>query len=283
MNRWLGLLALLVLAACDGPRSDERSSDGLIAAAAAVSYDGSDAAERTERVTHGERLTRILGCKACHGDDLRGSNVTKDDPSMGDWWAPNVTLLMSKYNDAELDRLIRHGEPKDKRPFYFMPAEALQFVSDADLQAVIAYLRTLEPGGEQVPPVKKGPTFVELERKGEFAPSLEMVRRFRAEQPPDLGDQHKLGRYIAMTVCTECHNAKLQGFEGFSPDLDIAGAYEPSELTRLLTTGEGKVKKDLGLMTATSRMRFSNFTPAEREAIVRYIVARAANPEPHSP
>ena len=194
---------------------------------------------------------------------------------MGDWWAPNVTLLMPEYTDAELDRLIRHGEPKDKRAFYFMPAEALQFVSDADLRAVIAYLRTLKPGGGQVPAVRKGPTFIELEQKGEFAPSLEMVRRFRAEQPSDLGDQHKLGRYIAMTVCTECHNAKLQGFEGFSPNLDIAGAYEPKELTRLLTTGEGKVKKDLGLMTATSRMRFSRFTPAERDAIVRYLVARA--------
>ncbi len=126
-----------------------------------------------------------------------------------------------------------------------------------------------------MPPVTKGPTYLELERKGEFAPSLEMVRRFRAEQPIDLGEQHKLGRYIAMTVCSECHNAKLQGFEGFSPNLDIAGVYEPQELRRLLTTGEGKVKKDLGLMTATSRMRFAKFTPREREAIVQYLVARA--------
>ena len=28
-----------------------------------------------------------------------------------------------------------------------------------------------------------------------------------------------------MTTCTECHNGALQGFEGFTPDLDIAGAY----------------------------------------------------------
>jgi mono/diheme cytochrome c family protein len=194
---------------------------------------------------------------------------------MGDWWAPNVTLHLANYSNAELERLIRHGEPKDRRTFYFMPAESLQYVSDADLDALVAYLRTLKAAGDQVPPVKKGPLFIELEKKGEFAPSPEMIRRFRAEQPVDLGVQHQLGRYVAMTVCTECHNSKLQGFEDFSPNLDVAGAYEAHELARLLTTGEGKAKKDLGLMSTTARHRFSKLTPRERDAVVQYMLARA--------
>jgi mono/diheme cytochrome c family protein len=242
---------------------------------AAVSYEGADGADQEAMVAHGERLSRVLGCKACHGEDLQGNNVTKSDPAMGEWWAPNITLAMAGYSDAALERLIRHGEPRDGRPFYFMPAESLQFLSDADLKAVIGYLRTLAPGGERMPPVKKGPTYIALEKTGEFAPSPEMVRRFRSEQPVDLGERHRLGRYIAMTVCSECHNAKLQGFEGFSPNLDIAGAYEPEELTRLLTTGEGKSKKDLGLMSASARHRFAYLTPAEKNALVGYLVARA--------
>ena len=277
MKLWI-VASLLALAACD-QRGGEMTDPQAPVVPAAVSYQGADATSAADRVAHGERLSHILGCKACHGDTLQGQNVTEKDPAMGDWWAPNVTLMMANYSDAELERLIRHGEPKDGRPFYFMPAESLQFVSDADLKAVVAYLRTLKPKGEAMPPVKKGPTFIELEKKGEFAPSPEMVRRFRAEQPVDLGEQHRLGRYIAMTVCSECHNAKLQGFDGFSPNLDIAGVYEPEELTRLLTTGEGKVKKDLGLMTATSRMRFSKLQPAEREAIVRYLLARVQQPQ----
>jgi len=266
-------LAAAGLASCGSEQSSDQPP-ALKAQVAAISYDGAAATELPAQIAHGERLSFILGCKGCHGDDLRGKNVTEKDPDMGDWWAPNVTLLLQDYSDQELDRLIRRGYPKDGRTFYFMPAESLQYLSDADLAAVIAYLRTLRPGGEQMPPVKKGPLFLELEQKGEFAPAPEMIRRFRSDEPVDLGPRHRLGRYIAMTVCSECHNSSLQGYEGFSPTLDTAGAYEVPELERLLTTGEGKVKKDLGLMTETSRHRFSKFTPAERSAIIAYVKAR---------
>ncbi|MGI8611688.1 MAG: c-type cytochrome [Sphingomicrobium sp.] len=269
-------LAAAGISACDRNSHSERSE--MAATPAAVTYDGATATDRSAVVAHGERLSFILGCKACHGDDLRGNNVTKDDPSMGQWWAPNITLLLAKYDDAALGRLIRHGVPHDGRTMYFMPFESLQFLSDADLAAVIAYLRTLRPGGEQTPAVKKGPLYIELEQKGEFAAAPEMIRRFKADQPVDLGPEHRLGRYIAMTVCSECHNASLQGFEGFSPSLDTAGAYDIAELERLLTTGEGKVKKELVLMSATSRLRFAKFTPRERAAIVAYLKARAERP-----
>ena len=268
---------LLLLAACDRKVADGQPE--VEAQPAALTYEGGDYQTAPAKVAHGERLSFILGCKACHGDDLRGNNVTKDDPSMGEWWAPNVTLLLAKYDDAALGRLIRNGVPHDGRTMYFMPFESLQFVSDADLAAVIAYLRTLPPGGEQTPAVKKGPLYIEMEKKGDFAAAPEMIRRFKADQPVDLGAQHRLGRYIAMTVCSECHNSSLQGFEGFSPSLDTAGAYEVAELERLLTTGEGKVKKELVLMSATARHRFSKFTPRERAAIVAYLKARAERPQ----
>ncbi len=271
-------LAAAGISACD--RNSENGERAKVPATpASVTYEGAGAANRAAVLAHGERLSFVLGCKACHGDDLRGNNVTKDDPPMGEWWAPNITLLLAKYDDAALGRLIRHGVPHDGRTMYFMPFESLQFVSDADLAAVIAYLRTLEPGGEQTPAVKKGPLYIELEQKGEFAAAPEMIRRFKADQPVDLGPRHRLGRYIAMTVCSECHNRSLQGFEGFSPSLDTAGAYEVDELERLLTTGEGKVKKELVLMSATARLRFAKFTPRERAAIVAYLKARAERPQ----
>ena len=272
------LLAATVLSACDGDRS-QQTGPTVPATPAAITYDGAEATEPAAQIAHGERLAFMLGCKGCHGDDLKGRNVTANDPSMGEWWAPNVTLHMANYSDRELDRLIRHGEPKDKRTFYFMPAESLQYLSDADTAALIAYLRTLRPTGEQMPPVKKGPLFIQLEQAGEFAPAPEMIRRFQASRPADLGEQHQLGRYIAMTVCSECHNSELQGYTDFSPTLDTAGAYSNAELERLLTTGEGKVKKDLGLMSSSARHRFAKFTPRERSAIVAYLKARADRPQ----
>ena len=62
---------------------------------------------------------------------------------------------------------------------------------------------------------------------------------------------------------------------GFSPNLDIAGAYSPAELETLLTTGKGKSKPDLGMMSEMSRDVFSHFTTAERQAIIGYVKARA--------
>jgi mono/diheme cytochrome c family protein len=193
--------------------------------------------------------------------------------------APNLTLLLASYSDADLDKVVRHGVPKDGREFWFMPSETLQYVSDADFAALITYLRTVKPAGKPMPPIRKGPTFLEQVAKGDFTNATGMVKRFQASQPVDLGEQHAFGRYIAMTTCSECHNSELQGYEGFSPNLDLAGVYSAGELETLLTTGKGKAKPDLGLMSETAQRRFSKLTPRERAAIVAYIKARADRPQ----
>ena len=71
----------------------------------------------------------------------------------------------------------------------------------------------------------------------------------------------------------------MQGYDGFTPNLDIAGSYSSEELTTLLTTGEGKVKKDLGLMSEVAKNHFSKLTPTERAAVVAYIKARVDRPQ----
>ena len=92
---------------------------------------------------------------------------------------------------------------------------------------------------------------------------------------------HVLGRYIAAATCAECHGADLSGVPDFSPgvnspDLDVAAMYSDAELTRLLTTGEGKAKPDLGLMTLVGKGYFAYFTPHERGVLIAYLKARAA-------
>ena len=164
--------------------------------------------------------------------------------------------------------------PKDGREFWFMPVESFQFLSDPDLDALIAYLRTLKPEGKQLPPIKKGKGFEEDVERG-FGNSKQQVARYRAELLPYLGQEHEWGRYLVSTTCTACHNSKLQGYEGFTPNLDIAGAYSEAELTKLLTTGEGKTRKDLGMMSEMGRDIFAKFTPKERAAVVGYVKEHA--------
>ena len=91
---------------------------------AQLTYEGADYKTDAAKVAHGKRLAVILDCTGCHGSNLQGTNLA-DKPDDGAMYAPNITLLLGKYSDAELDKLIRHGEPKDGREFWFMPVEAI--------------------------------------------------------------------------------------------------------------------------------------------------------------
>ena len=281
MRATIILLALASLTAC-GSKPETANEAGVEAVPAALVFDGADYKDDAAKLAHGKRLTFVLGCTACHGDKLQGRNVSADDPEYGDMNAPNITLLLDKYSDADFDRLLRHGTPKDGREFWFMPVESYQFLSDADLAALVAYLRSLKPEGKQLPPIRKGKGFNEEVEKGLFANAAAQTKRYAAEAPVDMGPQHARGMGLARTVCTGCHNSKLQGYEGFTPDLDIAGAYSPEELETLLTTGEGKSKPDLGLMKSIALSSLSKLTPAERQALIAYLMARANRPQPAS-
>ncbi len=271
------LLALASLSACD--RKTESEQPVVPAAAAQPSFEGADYNDDAAKVAHGKRLANVLACIGCHGENLQGTNVTADDPSYGEMNSPNITLLLATYSDADFDQLIRHGKPKDGREFWFMPVEGFQFLSDADFAAVVAYLRTFKPAGTQLPPIRKGKGFEEDLARG-FGNAQQQIQRYRNDPPVDLGSQYEWGRHLVRTVCTMCHNSKLQGYEGFSPDLDIAGAYLPEELEVLLTTGKGKARPDLGLMSEMARESLSQLTPQERSAIIAYVKARADRPQP---
>ncbi len=267
---------LLLLAACGQDDSDRAQEPE--AEPAALTFEGADAPSPAPKVAHGKRLATILDCTGCHGSDLQGSDLA-EKPADGAMYAPNITLLLANYSDAELDKMLRGGVPKDGREFWFMPVESYQFLSDADVGAVIAYLRTVKPAGKALPAFQKNRALQKEIAAGTIGNAQVQMAKFRKEMPPEVGEQHAWGRYLAQNSCTSCHNNALQGWEGFTPNLDIAGAYSKAELTRLLTTGEGKVKKDLGMMTGMARNSFSKLTQRERDAIVDYVLARAQRPQ----
>lgn len=275
MRKLLIAVAAVSLVACMKREEDPAKTE---AKPVVLAYDGAGASDPAAILKHGARLSDVLSCSGCHGTNLQGKNVTADDPAYGDMNAPNVTLAMTKYSDADFTRLMREGVPKDGREFWFMPVESFAHLSEPDMAALLAHLRSFKPTGSQLPPIRKGKGFAEDVERG-FTNGTSQIARARAAPPVDLGQAHARGRYIAMTTCTACHNNQLQGYDGFAPNLDIAGSYTAEELTRLLTTGEGKVKKDLGLMSEVARDHFSKLTAAERTAVVGYIKARVDRPQ----
>ena len=263
------LLATAGLSACNS--QPEKTAEA--ATPAAITFDGATATDAKARLAHGERLSWILGCKGCHGEMLQGENVTPDDPGMGDMWASNVTLRLANYDDAAFAKFLREGEVHDGRKLVFMPIESLQYLSDADVAALTAYLRTVPKGGKEMPPVRLGTLWGDTSPAADFVPAKAMAARFRSMMTPYNG-KYAQGHYIAQTVCSECHNANLQGYEEFSPNLDIVGTYDDAGLMHLLTTGEGKVKKDLGLMSGVAKHRTARMTEGERKELIGYLRER---------
>jgi len=235
------------------------------------------------QVREGRRLAKLYGCTSCHGADYRGLRYN-DDPTLVRNYAPNLTLIAASTSDEELATAIRQGvRAREGRGLWGMPSATFSTITDRELAAVLAHLRSLPAGGTPMrgdPPglrariaVLRG-SFGDGEAAQRSAPTLIAAARMRP--PVDLGQQFAKGRHIAATVCSECHGSDLGGdaAEG-GPDLIIAAAYDLEDFRRLLRTGIPPGGRDLGLMAETAREDLKVFTDDEIQALHAYLVARS--------
>jgi len=234
------------------------------------------------------RQARLLGCLSCHGAGLSGNDVI-DEPWIGEVNAPNLPRLMKQRTDQQVAAAIRQGVSADGRPLLVMPSGLFSRLNDADVSALIAWMRSLPADAPESRPL----TLTLLGRwmllNGDLPRQPGLVPLYQRAQPPDLGPQHAKGRYIAATVCAECHSADLRGGERphadfntefgdgtpASPDLDIAGAYDLLAFSGLLRTGIPPGGRDLGMMSEVARDDFKEFTDDEIRALHAYLQARA--------
>jgi mono/diheme cytochrome c family protein len=179
---------------------------GSCAAAALAVYASAVAAET--QVERGEYLVRgIMGCGNCHtplGPDgfvmeqeLGGRLVEDIEPFTA--YAPNITPAgrISEWSDEELAKSIREGiRPDGSIIGPPMPFSAYRHLSDEDLGAVVAFLRTLEPVENEVPPSE-----YRIELPPAYGPPVESV------SAPEAGATAEYGEYLSMAVahCMECH------------------------------------------------------------------------------
>jgi cytochrome c553 len=245
-------------------------------------FDGAYASDAEGRQFHGERLTYVLGCRGCHGDNLQGALFTKDHPEWGPLYASNLTVEVPEYSDAQLDSIIRKGTHPERKTVWGMPSQIFQNLSDRDFKALVAYLRSLKPAGSKLP----NPQFSAADKKdikaGIYKPAVQMVADFKRAQPVDLGPKYSLGRYVASVTCEECHGSNLGGDPiGKTPDLVVASGYTRGEFEKLITqgipTGGRKLKP---MMHDVAVGRFSHLTRRERHALYGYLKARAEQPSP---
>ncbi|MCA0920135.1 c-type cytochrome [Pseudooceanicola nanhaiensis] len=177
---------------------------------AALAVAGSATAPRAETpAERGATLVQgIMGCGNCHtpmgpegpvmSQDLSGRLVDKND--MFTAIAPNITPAgrVADWSDAELARAIREGiRPDGSIIGPPMPFAAYRAMSDEDLAAVVAYLRTV-PAVEADP----GQSTYAIPLPPAYGPPLETP-----VTAPPAGATVEYGGYLAaLGHCMECHS-----------------------------------------------------------------------------
>lgn len=198
----------------------------------------------------GERIVTVRnGCVDCHGKDLSGA-VVMDNPAMGQIAGPNLTpAALNDWSDADLARAIRHGIGRDQRPLVLMPSHDYLPLSEGDLAAIIAYLRSLPPVENQTPPVKLGPVAKAL-LAFDKAPSLLPAQIIDHQTPfaskPAEAATPDFGRYLAQSACAGCHGPQFAGgpIPGGDPnwppasDLRVVGSWDLPAFQAALRTGK---------------------------------------------
>ncbi len=268
--KWIGItVGALVIAACVAIYgvSEYRLRQRFDIAATPITVQTDSVA-----IAAGRHILETRGCEGCHGPALRGK-VFFDQPWLARLIAPNVSKAIRGYSDAELARLLRHGVRPNGRGVAVMPSSMFYHLDDEDLGALIGYLRTLpEKEGEQLP----SNSMRLLARIGLAIGQYKVEPRITHDAPraPKGPDPASLGRYIAMSSCTECHGQRLQGSPQGAPALSIVGGYTPSEFAKLMREGLPKDGKEREMMSPVARSRFSHFTDEEVNALYAYLAGK---------
>lgn len=180
-----------------------------------------------EKIARGKAVSAML-CTECHLDPstgrLTGKKMDDMPPEFGTIYSRNITgdpeAGIGAWTDGELAFLLRTGIGRDGQ---YLPPYMIKLprVDDADLEAILAFLRSddplVAPDSEEPPPSEPG-LLVKFLSRVAFKPFP------YPEQPvaaPPRGDSVAYGRYLVQDFldCYACHSESFKTMNGIHPEL----------------------------------------------------------------
>lgn len=237
-------------------------------------------------IARGQHIANAIAvCVECHGENLGGS-ILLDDPALGRIVAPNLTRGQNgrgnALSDADMARVLRYGVKPDGTSVKIMPADDYTHLNDADLTAVISWVRSLPPVDSDLPPHEfrgMGRLLIALNQLDIF-----VAARFDPNVPrPEVTEAVSVeyGNYLAdIAGCTGCHGPGLSGgpIPGAPPDwppaanITVAGATNGwSEADFINTIRTGIDPSGHQLVDEMPYEQYANMTDDELKAIWAFI------------
>lgn len=272
---------------------------GLALAAALIGTTHAQAAGKADLVKRGDYLVNtILTCQNCHtpigpkGPDFSkafSGGLVFDEPPFK-VTASNITqdkeTGIGAWTDEQIKTLLRTGKrPDGVQVAEVMPTAFYGIITERDMDAIVAYLRTVKPIKNKVPePVYKIP-LPHHAFPGSEKPYTEAM----------LKDPVKNGFYLAtIGHCMECHTPfQPKGGKDFVGDLGKGGMEFPGpwgkSVSRNITSSKTKgiggwsdaeIKRAItkGISKDGSHLKppmgypyYARMTPADLDAIVAYL------------
>lgn len=275
------------------------NSFGRVGVVAALTLVGIASANAETPVERGKYLMNgIVACDNCHtpkgpqgpimSQYMAGGLKFDEKPFTA--YAPNITpdpeTGIGKWTDAQLIAAIREGKRPDGSiigpP---MPIELYRDMSDTDVKAIVAYMRTVKPVKNAVPK-----SVYRMPLPKDYGPPVVSV--------PDVPrtDKVKYGDYLtnALGHCTECHTPlEANGHRDFKDKIGMGGdpfrgpwgitvarnitphpdaglgKWTDAEIKRAFTKG---ISRDGSKLNPPMPYRsYDNISAADQDAIVAYL------------
>ena len=181
----------------------------------------------------------------------------------------------ASHTDLDYVRAIRHGIDHDGTALLIMPSNFFHNFSDADLGAIITYIRSVPPVDNELPGSTLGPFgrfFLLI--GAPFLAANEIDHTAPRPTVPEHGVTAEYGKYLAV-VCTACHGDDLASGSGefAGPNITPAGQIGKWSEAQFITTmrsGTTPEGEDLDPEEMPWK-RFAKMTDDELKAVWLYL------------
>jgi mono/diheme cytochrome c family protein len=245
-------------------------------------------------LARGEHLVNsVTVCIDCHGPNLEGKPFF-DEPAIGFISAPNLTTgaggVGASYTEEDWERAIRHGVGADGRALGAMPSDSYAHLSDEDVAAIIAYLKTVPAVDNDLPErsLSAIATLIFGVLDYNNLPLAKIDHQAVGAGVPVESVSVEYGRYLVdIAVCKDCHGPNLEGRSAqdaetgppAGPNLTPGGAlgsWTEQDLAAALRSGSTPDGRRLNLEMPWAS--YSGMSDDEIRAIWLYLQSLPASP-----